>query len=98
MATQDDQKTIERNDPAIDPDTPDNHMGQDKAPPSTQGGQDGSQSQADSGAQGQGNTEGQSAGNSYTPDFEPEEQTSPDTTGEQADTGETDRDIDTAGG
>lgn len=97
MATQDDQQAIERNDPAIDPDTPDNNMGQDK-PPATQGGQGGSQSQTDSGAQGQGNKEGQSTGNSYTPDFEPDEQTSPDTTSEHADTGETDRDIDTAGG
>jgi hypothetical protein len=36
--------------------------------------------------------------NSYTPDFEPEEHESPDTTREENQTGETDRDIDTAGG
>ncbi|MFJ3483762.1 hypothetical protein ACIPL1_10325 [Pseudomonas sp. NPDC090202] len=38
------------------------------------------------------------ADNSYTPDFKPEEHESPDTTKEENQTGETDRDIDTAGG
>jgi hypothetical protein len=95
MATQDNQQTTGRHDPAIDPDTPDNHMGQDTTPESTQGG---SQSQSNSGAQTQQNNGNQSGENSFTPDFKPEEHESTDTTSEQKDTGETDADIDTQGG
>ncbi|WP_313484329.1 hypothetical protein [Pseudomonas sp.] len=100
MATQDNQQTNDRNDPAIDPDTPDNHMGQDKTPGQAQGGrnQDGSQSQSNNGAQSQENNGNQSGENSFTPDFEPHEHKSPDTTSEQTETGETDGDIDTQGG
>lgn len=86
MATQDNQQTTDRNDPAIDPDTPDNHMGQDKPAASNPG------------AQGQENKVSQSGENSYTPDFEPQEHKSPDTTSEVKDTGDTDQDIDTQGG
>lgn len=95
MATQNNQQTIDRNDPAIDPDTPDNGMGHDKAPAQSQGG---SQSQGNNGAQSQENNGNQSGENSFTPDFEPEEHTSPDKTKEEGQTGETDRDIDTPGG
>ncbi len=89
------QQTTDRNDPAIDPDTPDNQMGQDK--PSLQD-QDGARSQNENGAQSQENNGNRSGENSFTPDFEPEEQESPDKTKEQSQTGETDRDIDTPGG
>ncbi|TDV67792.1 hypothetical protein [Pseudomonas sp. LP_7_YM] len=90
MATQDNQQTTDRNDPAIDPDTPDNHMGQDKPATSRPGEQNS--------AQGQENKGSQSGENTYTPNFEPEEHESLDTTGEEKDTGETDADIDTQGG
>jgi hypothetical protein len=113
MATQNNQQTTDRNDPAIDPDTPDNGMGHDKAPAQSQDGvqgqsgsqsqgdsqsQGGSQSQGNNGAQSQENNGNQSGENSFTPDFEPEEHTSPDKTKEEGQTGETDRDIDTPGG
>ncbi|WP_341963984.1 hypothetical protein [Pseudomonas sp. RC10] len=93
MATQDTRQTNDRNDPAIDPDTPDNHMGQDKPPASG-----GSQSQSNNGAQSQENNGNRSGENSFTPDFEPEEHESPDKTKDESQTGETDRDIDTPGG
>ncbi|MFJ5296275.1 hypothetical protein ACIQAL_07080 [Pseudomonas sp. NPDC088368] len=93
MATQDTRQTNDRNDPAIDPDTPDNHMGQDKPPASG-----GSQSQSNNGAQSQENNGNRSGENSFTPDFEPEEHESPDKTKDENQTGATDRDIDTAGG
>jgi len=95
MATQDNPQTTDRNDPAIDPDTPDNGMGHDKTPAQNQGG---SQSQSNNGAQSQENNGNQSGENSFTPDFEPEEHESPDRTKEETQTGETDRDIDTPGG
>jgi hypothetical protein len=95
MATQDNQQTTDRNDPAIDPDTPDNGMGHDKTPAQNQGG---SQSQTNNGAQSQENNGNQSGENSFTPDFEPEEHKSPDKTKEESQTGETDQDIDTPGG
>lgn len=101
MATQDNQQTTDRNDPAIDPDTPDNGMGHDKTPAQSQGdshSQSGSQSQTNNGAQSQENNGNQSGENSFTPDFEPEEHKSPDKTKEQTQTGETDQDIDTPGG
>jgi len=91
--TAQDQQIPERNDPAIDPDTPDNDMGQDKAPASQ-----GTQSQSNDGAQRQESHGGQSGENSFTPDFEPEEHESPDKTKEENRTGDTDGDIDTAGG
>jgi len=100
MANQQNQ-TTDRNDPAIDPDTPDNNMGQNQAPEQNQGGsqgQGGSQSQSSNGAQSQENNGNQSGDNSFTPDFEPEEHTSPDKTKEETQTGETDGDIDTPGG
>ncbi len=89
------QQTTERNDPAIDPDTPDNDMGQHKTPAQNQGG---SQSQEENGAQSQENNGNQSGENSFTPDFKPEEHESPDKTKEDSQTGEIDRDIDTPGG
>jgi hypothetical protein len=101
MATQDNQQTTDRNDPAIDPDTPDNGMGHDKTPAQSQGGsenQSGSQSQTNNGAQSRENNGNQSGENSFTPDFEPEEHKSPDKTKEESQTGETDQDIDTPGG
>jgi hypothetical protein len=106
MDNQQNQQTQERNDPAIDPDTPDNHMGQDKTDASTapeqkqegSPGQSGAQSQSNNGAQSQENNGNQSGENSFTPDFEPEEHESPDKTKEENQTGDTDQDIDTAGG
>jgi hypothetical protein len=106
MDTQQNQQTHERHDPAIDPDTPDNHMGQDKAAPNTapeqnpgaSQSQDGAQSQSNDGAHSQENNGNQSGENSFTPDFEPEEHESPDKTKEENQTGDTDRDIDTAAG
>lgn len=95
MATQNNQQDIDRNDPAIDPDTPDNHMGQDHAPASNPGG---AQSQAQDGAQSQESNGNLSGENSFTPDFEPQEHESPDTTKKERQTGEVDQDIDTAGG
>jgi len=92
MATQDNQKPGERHDPAIDPDTPDNGMGQNQDQAT------GAQSQDNHGAQSQANDGNRSGDNSYTPDFEPEEHESPDKTKEENQTGDTDRDIDTAGG
>ncbi|RAU39505.1 MULTISPECIES: hypothetical protein [unclassified Pseudomonas] len=89
MTDQNNTQSGDRNDPAIDPDTPDNGMGQ------TQGG---SQSQDHHGAQSQANDGNRSGENSYTPDFQPEEHESPDKTKEENQTGETDKDIDTAGG
>lgn len=94
MASEDNSQTTERHDPAIDPDTPDNGMGHDKPSAQRQGG---AQSQGNNGAQSQENN-GNQSGNSYTPDFEPQEQKSPDTTSEQKDTGAKDADIDTQGG
>lgn len=114
MATQDNQQTGERNDPAIDPDTPDNGMGQDKASQQDQGGSQSQagqsqteqsqpgQSQTDNGEQSQPpapqETGKPSGENSFTPDFEPEQHESPDTTKEEKDTGTKDADIDTPGG
>ena len=100
MATQDNNQTTERNDPAIDPDTPDNHMGQDKTPEPAEGEQTrgGSQTQSNDGTQTQENNGDQSGQNSFTPNFKPEEHESNDTTSEQKDTGATDSDIDTQGG
>ena len=93
MANPNNQQNGERNDPAIDPDTPDNQMGQDKAPA-----QGGAQRQSNNGAQSQENNGNLSGENSFTPDFEPEEHESPDTTKEENQTGETDRDIDAPAG
>jgi len=100
MDNQQNQQTHERHDPAIDPDTPDNHMGQDKADANTtpEQHQGGAQSQSNNGAQSQENNGNQSGENSFTPDFEPEEHEFPDKTKEENQTGDTDRDIDTAGG
>ena len=50
------------------------------------------------GAQSQENNGNLSGENSFTPDFEPEEHESPDTTKEENQTGETDRDIDAPAG
>ena len=86
-----DPQTQERNDPAIDPDTPDNGMHQNKAP-------EGAQSQDSQGAEDQANKGNRTEDNSFTPDFKPEEHESPDKTKEETQTGETDADIDTAGG
>jgi len=93
MATQNNQ-TSDRHDPAIDPDTPDNGMGQNQKQDQATG----AQSQDNQGAQSQANDGNRSEDNSYTPDFEPEEHESPDKTKEEVQTGETDRDIDTPGG
>jgi hypothetical protein len=104
MTTQDNPQTTERNDPAIDPDTPDNQMGQNKTPgqEQSQGGSGQSQTPANEdpakGNQAQDNNGAVSTDNSYTPDFEPEEAESADKTSEQKQTGETDADIDTQGG
>lgn len=100
MDNQQNQQTQERNDPAIDPDTPDNHMGQDKADANTATEQNpsGAQSQSNNGAQSQENNGNQSGDNSFTPGFEPEEHESPDKTKEENQTGDIDQDIDTAGG
>lgn len=72
-----------RNDPAIDPDTPDNAMGHKPTP-----GQQQNPTPRDESAQ----------ENDYAPDFEPEEHKSPDKTSEHRDTGRKDGDIDTDGG
>jgi hypothetical protein len=100
MDNQQNQQTQERNDPAIDPDTPDNQMGQDKADANTATEQNpgGAQSQSNNGAQSQENNGNQSGDNSFTPGFEPEEHESPDKTKEENQTGDIDQDIDTAGG
>ena len=104
MDTQDNQQTTERNDPAIDPDTPDNNMGQEKQPAQdqSQGGSAQTQVPAENnpaqGNQSRDNQGATSTDNSYTPDFEPEEAESADNTSEQKQTGETDGDIDTPGG
>ncbi|WP_268800684.1 hypothetical protein [Pseudomonas huanghezhanensis] len=104
MDTPDNQQTTERNDPAIDPDTPDNNMGQDKQPSQDQSQGGSAQSQTpkeDNPAQGnqsQDNKGATSTDNSFTPDFEPEEAEPVDETSEQKQTGEIDADIDTQGG
>jgi hypothetical protein len=100
MDTQQNPQSNERNDPAIDPDTPDNHMGQDKTAPNRvpEQNQSGAQSQSNNGAQSQENNGNQSGENSFTPDFEPEEHESPDKTRQENQTGDIDQDIDTAGG
>lgn len=104
MDTRDNQQTTDRNDPAIDPDTPYNGMGQEKQPSQdqSQGGSAQSQTPSENNpAQGNQSTDNQGAtstDNSYTPDFEPEEAESADDTSEQKQTGETDGDIDTQGG
>jgi hypothetical protein len=104
MDTQGNPQTTERNDPAIDPDTTDNNMGQDKPPVQepSQGGSAQTQVPAQDnpakGNQSQDNHGATSTDNSYTPDFEPEEAESADDTSEQKQTGETDGDIDTQGG
>jgi hypothetical protein len=86
MATQNNDQTVNRNDPAINPETPDSSLAQNDALKN----QGESQSQENNG-----NPTGE---NSFTPDFEPEEHESPDTTKEERQTGELDKDIDTAGG
>lgn len=104
MDTRENQQTTERNDPAIDPDTPDNAMGQEKKPVQdpSQGGSAQTQAPAENnpaqGSQSQDHKGATSTDNSYTPDFEPEEAESADDTREQKQTGETDADIDTQGG
>ena len=110
MATQDNTQETDRNDPAIDPDTPDNGMNGDKASEQTQGDdrkgeqnpsdQDlgGAQKQTQSGAQGQQNQGNTTGENSFTPGFTPEEHESPDTTKEVKDTGKKDGDVDAASG
>jgi hypothetical protein len=95
MATQDNSQTSNRNDPAIDPDTPDNNMGQKQAPTENQGG---AQSQDQNGAQSQANNGNLSGENSFTPDFEPDEQKSPNETAQVNQTGAKAPDIDTPGG
>ncbi|MGI3744297.1 MAG: hypothetical protein ACRYF8_02305 [Janthinobacterium lividum] len=86
MATQNNDQTVNRNDPAINPETPDSSLAQNDALKN----QDGAQSQENNG--------NLTSENSFTPDFEPEEHESPDTTKEERQTGELDKDIDTAGG
>ncbi|MBD8709498.1 MULTISPECIES: hypothetical protein [unclassified Pseudomonas] len=98
MATQNNDQTVNRNDPAINPAVekvrPDSSLAQNDALKN----QSGSQSQSGGGAQSQENNGNLTGENSFTPDFEPEEHESPDTTKEERQTGELDKDIDTAGG
>jgi len=94
MATQNNDQTVNRNDPAINPETPDSSLAQNDALRN----QSGSQSQSEDGAQSQESNGNLTGENSFTPDFEPEEHESPDTTKEERQTGELDKDIDTAGG
>lgn len=94
MATQNNDQTVNRNDPAISPAT------QPQAPDSSMAQKDTVKPQGESkdGAQGQEKAGVDTGDNSFTPDFEPEEHESPDTTKEELQTGELDKDIDTAGG
>jgi hypothetical protein len=94
MATQNNDQTVNRNDPAINPETLDSSLAQNDALKN----QSGSQSQSEDGVQSQENNGNLTGENSFTPDFEPEEHESPDTTKEERQTGELDKDIDTAGG
>ena len=109
MATQDNTQETDRNDPAIDPDTPDNGMNGDKpAQPQTGHDQhekhpagkapDGGQGQTQTGSQSQENAGNATGENSFTPGFSPEEHESPDTTKEEKDTGKKDGDVDAASG
>ncbi|WP_455914646.1 hypothetical protein [Pseudomonas syringae] len=94
MATQNNDQTVNRNDPAISP------AAQPEAPDSSVAQKDMVKPQGESkdGAQGHENAGVDAGDNSFTPDFEPEEHESPDTTKEELQTGELDKDIDTAGG
>ena len=90
MVTPNNDQSLNRNDPVINPETPDSSLAQNDA-------QKKQQSEAQSEAQTQANNGAPSGDkNSFTPDFEPHEHESPDTTKAARQTGETDRDIDTA--
>lgn len=98
MVSQENPKTTERNDPAIDPDTPDNGIGQDQSQGGSAQTQVPAQDNPAKGNQSQDNNGATAADNSYTPDFEPEEAESADKTSERNQTGEVDADVDTQGG
>ncbi len=93
------QKTLDRNDPAIDPDAPDTESEQVQQ---HQGGTTQSQdSEASQPPQGQPDTQfeqnQQSGGNTFTPDFEPEEKPDMPRSNPHPVQGE-DADVDTDGG
>jgi hypothetical protein len=86
MVTPNNDQSLNRNDPVINPETPDSSLAQNDAQKKQQSE---AQTQANNGAPSGEN-------NSFTPDFEPHEHESPDTTKAARQTGETDKDIDTA--
>jgi hypothetical protein len=89
MMTDQNQKSLDRNDPAIDPEAPDNEIGQGQQYPN-----------AESQSQGQPDTQleqtQESGGSTFTPDYEPEEK--PEDQRNPQPTQGRDGDIDTDGG
>jgi hypothetical protein len=94
MVTQNNDPSLNCNDPALNPETPDSSLAQNDALKEQQSEASG---EAQTQAQTQANN-GTPSGekNSFTPDFEPHEHESPDTTKAARQTGEIDKDIDTA--
>lgn len=94
MVTQNNDPSLNRNDPAINPETPDSSLAQNDALKQQQSGSQGQAPDATQTQENKGAAEGEK--NSFTPDFEPHEHESPDTTKAARQTGEVDKDIDTA--